>query len=91
MSMNERKRMSKIERDDRIVTELKEKNNERRIIYDDIREIGCNECKLLLLYGSCDCRSMRVCIGTIDALLKCIVAIFIRKERNNYMKIYYTY
>lgn len=45
--------MSKIERDDRIVTELKEKNNERRIICDDIREIGCNECKLLLLYGSC--------------------------------------
>lgn len=44
------------DRDNRIITGLKKKDNEEsRIICDDFREIGHNKCKSLLLYGSCDC------------------------------------
>lgn len=54
----ERKRegICEIDRDDRIITGSKKKNNEEsRIICDDFREIGRNKCKSLLLYRSCDC------------------------------------
>lgn len=51
----EREGICEIDRDDRIITGLKKKDNESRIICDDFREIGHNKCKSLLLYGSCDC------------------------------------